>query len=315
MCHTAVSYPLEYVMSSPSDFHDYLPVNDDAMRWGIYITGIGRGTVDPMSPYPPARHPPLYGFRWQRGRTLPEFAVVLIDPGQGIFESESTGLVSVPSPSVMFLFPGLWHRYRPRREIGWIERWLCFNGELAHRLMEMGLLPRESPVRRVAAPTALVAAFDDLLDQVRHNPAGNSILLSLRALGYLGAVIEAATSDELPTALEPVRRNATRDAVAAKAMALIWTRGHRTISVEEIAKSVGVTRRTLERRFRKSVGHTIVEEIIRSRLNRAKRLLQETSMSVKVVSQLSGFQSPERMRVAFVRHEGLPPIRFRHRSS
>jgi LacI family transcriptional regulator len=130
----------------------------------------------------------------------------------------------------------------------------------------------------------------------------------------LGAVIETATNDELPTALESARRSATRDAVVSQAMALIWTRGHRTLSVNEIAESVGATRRTLERRFQKAVGHPVVEEIIRSRLNRAKRLLQETGMSVKVVSQLSGFQSAERMRVAFVRHEGIPPTRFRQRS-
>jgi AraC-like DNA-binding protein len=300
-------------MSRPIDFHDYLPVNDDAMRWGIYMTGIGRGTVEPGSGYPPARHPPLYGFRWERGRTLPEFAVVLIDQGQGIFESESTGLLSVPASSVLFLFPGVWHRYRPRREVGWTERWLCFNGELAHRLMEMALLPGESPIRRVADPATLVAAFDALLDKVQRNPAGNSILLSLHALGYLGAVIEAAGSDKLPTALASKRRSTTRDAVVSQAMALIWTRGHRTISVAEIAQAVGVTRRTLERRFKVSVGHPVVEELIRSRLNRAKRLLQETAMSVKVISQLSGFQSEERMRVAFVRHEGIPPLRFRQR--
>ena len=303
-------------MSRPSDFHDYLPVSDDAMRWGIYVTGVGRGTVDRGSAYPPAQHPPLYGFRWERGRTLPEFAVVLVDQGQGIFESASTGVVSVAAPSAMFLFPGVWHRYRPRKDVGWTERWLCFNGELAHRLMEMALLPRESPIRRVADPATLVAAFDVLLDKVRRHPAGNSILLSLHALGYLGAVIEAAASEELPNALESAaQRNVTRDVAVSKAMTLIWTRGHRTISVDQIAESVGVTRRTLERRFRKSVGHPVVEEIIRSRLNRAKRLLQETEISVKVVAQLSGFPSEERMRVAFVRHEGISPLRFRHRST
>jgi AraC-like DNA-binding protein len=299
-------------MPSPLDFHDYLPVNDDAMRWGIYMTGIGRSSVDRGSAYPPARHPPLYGFRWERGRTLPEFAAVLIDRGEGIFESESTGTISVMAPSVMFLFPGVWHRYRPRKDVGWTERWLCFNGELAHRLAEMALLPQDVPIRRIADPAALVAAFDGLLDKIHRNPAGNSILLSLHALGYLGAVIEAATSGELPNALESAtQHNATRDAVVSRAMAMIWTRGHRTISVDQIAEAVGVTRRTLERRFRKSIGHPVVEEIIRSRLNRAKRLLQETEMSVKVIAQLSGFPSEERMRVAFVRHEGMPPLRFR----
>jgi hypothetical protein len=32
-----------------TDLHYYLPVNDDAMRWGIYLTGISRGTVPPGS--------------------------------------------------------------------------------------------------------------------------------------------------------------------------------------------------------------------------------------------------------------------------
>jgi AraC-like DNA-binding protein len=310
-----IPIPLLSVMLAPTDYHDYLPVNDDAMRWGIYVTGIGRSAIAHHTAYPPAAHPPLYGFRWERGRTLPEFAAVLIDCGEGVFESEATGLVSVLAPSVVFLFPGVWHRYRPRKEVGWTERWLCFNGELAHRLMEMALLPRQGSVCPIAAPTALVATFDELLDRVRRNPAGNSILLSLHALGYLGAVIEAATSNELPDAVaSPAQQGAARDGVAAQAMALIWTRGHRTISVDEIAESIGVTRRTLERRFQKHVGHSVVEELIRSRLNRAKRLLQETEMAVKVVAQLSGFPSEERMRVAFVRREGVSPLRFRQRS-
>lgn len=301
-------------MPGPCEFHDYLPVNDAAMRWGLYVTGIGRGTVPRGSAYPTARHPPLYGFRWERGRTLPEFALVLVDQGQGFFESEATGLVSVTAPSVMLLFPGVWHRYRPRKEVGWTERWLCFNGELAHRLMEMALLPRESPVRQVADPAVLVATFDAILDRVQRHPAGNSILLSLHTLGYLGAVIEAASREELPNALDAAaQRNASRDTVVAQAMAMIWTRGHSSLCVEQIAASVGVTRRTLERRFRQSVGHPVIEEIIICRLNRAKRLLQETEISVKAVAQLSGFPSEERMRVAFVRHEGVSPLRFRQR--
>ena len=75
---------------------------------------------------------------------------MFVDRGEGIFESETTDQISLVAPSVIFLFPGVWHRYRPRKEVGWTERWLCFNGELAHRLMEMALLPQASPIRRIA---------------------------------------------------------------------------------------------------------------------------------------------------------------------
>jgi AraC-like DNA-binding protein len=307
-------YPLLSVMPAPTNFHHYLPVDDDAMRWGIYVTGIGRNTVPSHTNYPPATHPPLYGFRWQRGRTLPEFAVILIDRGAGVFESEATRLVSVPAPSTIFLFPGVWHRYCPRRETGWRERWLCFNGELAHRLMDIALLSRESSVRPVSDPSPLIDAFDRLLDRVHHDPTGNSILFSLHALGYLAAVIEAAAADS-PQAVVPSSPHGRTagDDVASQAMSLIWTHGHRTISVDEIAASIGVTRRTLERRFQKHVGHSVIEELIRCRLNRAKRLLEETDMPVKVVAQLSGFPSEERLRVAFLRRESTSPLRFRRR--
>ena len=140
-----------------TDLHYYLPVNDDAMRWGIYLTGIGRCTVPPGSAYPPSGHPRLYNFRWDQGRVLPEFQMLFVCDGTGVFESEATGQVPLPDRSVFFLFPGLWHRYRPSRDVGWTERWLSFNGELAHRLMDMSMLQSDIPVHQVADPNPLSA--------------------------------------------------------------------------------------------------------------------------------------------------------------
>jgi AraC-like DNA-binding protein len=301
----------EIVMRQLPDIYYYLPVNDDAMRWGIYLTGVGRTVVPGGSVYPPYSHPRLYHFGWEQGRTLPEFQVVLISQGRGVFESQ-TGKLTVPPRSVFFLFPGVWHRYRPVEETGWIEHWIAFNGELAHRLMETSLLQRDVPIRRVADSAGLARCFDDLIEKVVAHPARNSILLSLHALGLLGTVIEAATGVELPSALEfSGQRDLTDDAVVSQALAWIWTRGHQAISVEQIAEAVGVTRRTLERRFQASVGHSIVDEIIGCRVNRAKRLLEETDMPVKAIAYLAGFPSEQRMRVAFVQRERLSPLKFR----
>jgi AraC-like DNA-binding protein len=302
-------------MHPPADIHYYLPVNDDAMRWGIYTTGIGRCTIPPGSTYPPSQHPRLYGFRWTQGRVLPEFAVVFINEGTGIFESEVSGRMEICDSSVLFLFPGVWHRYRPMPDTGWTERWFCFNGELAHRLLEMPLLQREYPVRRIANPAILLESFDALLEKILINPAGNSVLLSLHVLGLLGQVVEAATGVELPSAIEPSpRRDVITDSVVSQAVATIWTRGHQPISVEQIAKASGVTRRTLERRFRQALGRSIVEEIIDCRMNRAKRLLVETEISMKIVAFLSGFPCAERMRVAFNQRERVSPIGFRQKA-
>gem|GEM_PF-545362 len=306
---------LKIVMGSARDVHYYLPVNDDAMRWGIYLTGIGRATTPPGSVYPRQAHPHLYHFRWEQGRQLPEFALLLINKGTGLFESKTTGPLPVRPQSVIFLFPGVWHRYRPSPKVGWTERWLCFSGELAHRLMDITLLQRECPVRRITGSELLVRCFDELIDKVLVNPARNSILLSLHALGLLGTVIEAVAGIRLPSALEPsVQLDLPADSVVSGALARIWTRGHQAISVKQLAEGVGVTQRTLERRFRRYIGHSVVEEIIACRVNRAKRLLEETDMPVKAIAYLAGFPSEQRMRVAFAQREGVTPRKLRRRS-
>jgi transcriptional regulator GlxA family with amidase domain len=169
-------------------------------------------------------------------------------------------------------------------------------------------------VCQAADPALLVRYFEELFEMVLVDPARNSILLSLHTLGLLGTVIEAAVGIELPSDLEfPGRRAMTRDAVVSLALERIWTRGHQAISVEQIAEVTGVTQRTLERRFRQSVGHSIIEEVINCRLSRAKRLLQETEMPVKTVAHLAGFPSEQRMRKAFAQREHVSPLRFRRR--
>lgn len=297
------------------DFHNYLPVNDNAMRWGIYLTGVGRASTLPHSthPYPRVRHPHLYQFAWEQGRVLPEFEILLISEGEGVFESE-TGQLPVHAGSLIFLFPGIWHRYRPLADVGWIERWIGFNGELAHRLVDLSLLQPDVPVSLVTSPATLAHRFDALAEQVRRDPAGNSILLSLLGLGLLGDLLKSAIGIKLPGELQFASRDlADPDSAVTLALEQIWTRGHQAISVAEIAAAAGLTQRTLERRFRQAVGHTVMEEIIRCRLNRAKRLLEETDMPMKTVALLAGFSSEQRMRIAFTQREHLAPLQFRRR--
>ena len=139
-------------MSDSESFHHYLPVDDQSIDWGIYVTGAGRVVIRPGQPYPPPGHPGPYDFRWQLGRTLPEFQVLLVTDGHGLFESRETGTVTVNDGALMFLFPGVWHRYQPDTKTGWTERWFSFNGELVHRFMDHGPINSGSAVRKADAP-------------------------------------------------------------------------------------------------------------------------------------------------------------------
>src|SRR3989337_2464517 len=95
-------------MCAQDAFFHYLPVNEETMSSGLYVTGAGRVAILPGEKYPPSSHPALYYFDWLRGRTLPEFQLVFMTRGAGEFESQATGHVQFADPTLIFLFPGVW---------------------------------------------------------------------------------------------------------------------------------------------------------------------------------------------------------------
>lgn len=63
------------------------------------------------------------------------------------------------------------------------------------------------------------------------------------------------------------------------------------ISVDLVAEQVAISRRMLEKRFRKVIGRSILEEIQLTRLQRAMQLLLETSYPVSRIAALAGFNT------------------------
>ncbi|MEJ0001222.1 MAG: AraC family ligand binding domain-containing protein [Verrucomicrobiota bacterium] len=121
-------------------FHHYLPIAEKLFHDGFYVTGAGCEQSAPGATYPPRKHPALYQFTWAEGRIYPEFGIVLITEGKGVFESKEMGRRTLQAGQVILLFPGIWHRYRPDPGTGWTEKWIQFNGEFAHRLLDHGIL-------------------------------------------------------------------------------------------------------------------------------------------------------------------------------
>ena len=304
-------------MGGQDTFFHYLPVTDQTMKWGLYVTGAGRCTVQPGERYPQSGHPALYQFDWVRGRTLPEFQMVFMTEGAGEFESEATGNVQFEGAALIFLFPGVWHRYRPVLDVGWNERWISFNGELLHRLFDVALFGPKLAIAKPSNVDQLADQFDRILDTVQRHAVRHPAVLTFQVLEIISDAISHRLEDALHTGAMPTDDSTSylEDPVVQKALELIWTHSHYPMSVSDIARRLPVTRRTLDRRFVEATGHSVLEEINACRLSRAKRLLTETDLPVKTVAHLAGFSSTERMRVVFVEREGVSPTTFRRQST
>ena len=84
------------------------------------------------------------------------------------------------------------------------------------------------------------------------------------------------------------------------------------LSVAQIADEMLVSRSTLERRFRAFFHRSPSQEINRIRIERAKAFLRETAWPITVVSQKTGFESPENFSRFFRRLVGMTPRQYRN---
>ncbi len=72
-----------------------------------------------------------------------------------------------------------------------------------------------------------------------------------------------------------------------------------------------VSRSTLERAFRKAIGHSPKEEFRRARLKKVKDLLVDTEWPLERIAEEAGFLHTEYMMVQFKRIVGMTPSRYR----
>lgn len=108
---------------------------------------------------------------------------------------------------------------------------------------------------------------------------------------------------------------AVHDTEVADAMRFITAHAGRRISVSDVLREVPLSRRQLERKFRAALGRSILDEILRCRLDRARQLLLETELALPQVADASGFASASYFSVVFTREVGQTPAEFRKRSA
>jgi AraC family transcriptional regulator of adaptative response / DNA-3-methyladenine glycosylase II len=84
-------------------------------------------------------------------------------------------------------------------------------------------------------------------------------------------------------------------------------------SVELLAERLGVTSRHLMRLFARHLDASPLQVALSLRVQRAKRLLGSSELSIAAIAVRSGFSSAKRMSTAFARLYGRPPSAFRGR--
>jgi LacI family transcriptional regulator len=144
--------------------------------------------------------------------------------------------------------------------------------------------------------------------------------MGFKAAGLLDRLMRGARPPREPIVLPPMhvvaRRStdllAIEDADVRKALQFIRDHAERLDRVAEVAAAVAVSKRTLQRDFQAVLGRTVQQEILRCRLERARRILLETDLPIPQVATRCGFTYPHYFGRVFRKAMGLTPSRFRN---
>jgi len=100
-----------------------------------------------------------------------------------------------------------------------------------------------------------------------------------------------------------------------KALAFIRRFAHNGIGVPEVVQSTGLKRRALETHMRAITGRTLHEHLIRQRVQQAKSLLGQSTLTIQEIAFQCGFQNAARFSVVFKEQQGVSPRVYREETS
>lgn len=156
------------------------------------------------------------------------------------------------------------------------------------------------------------------------NPPLSSIIQCGKKVGYeaarmLCARIEGEPFPETPRLFSPagVQMRQSTDLIAiededvAQTLRILREKTCEGITIAEIVERIGLSRRTLERKFHQIYGRTLGEEMFQIRLKRAKELLGETDLPIGNVARRLGFCSHAYFNSFFQKAAGCTPGEFR----
>ena len=98
-----------------------------------------------------------------------------------------------------------------------------------------------------------------------------------------------------------------------KAQAFIEDNFHQKITVDELASMFSLSRRNLERRFKRATANTVVEYIQRVKIEAAKMSLESSRENVNEVMWDVGYTDTKAFRTIFKKITGISPVEYRNK--
>lgn len=206
--------------------------------------------------------------------------------GTGAFWLGSAGLLDGHRVTTRWPFAAILQRDYPRAHV-----------EAEHILL------RDGPLFTSAGASAAIDLTLFLIEQDHGRSlalgVARRLLMALRRAGSQLQYHAHLTAYARPgSAVEPVQR---------------WIGGNpeKNLSLPELARRAGMSQRNFTRVFRQESGMSVADYVELSRIDLARRMLEESSLPLPRIARMSGFSGADLMRRTFLRRLGIRPADYR----
>lgn len=176
----------------------------------------------------------------------------------------------------------------------------------------------------VPEDVAIIGVDNDRLVCNLSSPPLSSVALAAERAGYeaaelLDKLMSGTSMAKQKIIIQPthvVARQSTdilaiEDSEVAKAVGFIRENARETIQVQDVVDAVALSRRGLEKRFRRILGRSVLAEIRRVRVGHVARMLVETNLPVSQIALALDFDGVDHIARYFRREKGLSPLKYR----
>lgn len=282
----------------------YIVENENDYRWGLSVCSAGYQKVAPNEEYPPRHHNEGYLFDVHRGRTLQEYQLLYITEGEGVLKTEHSGEHIINAGDMFLIFPQEWHTYHPNKQSGWSEYWIGFKGENIDNRVKAGFFSIEQPIYKIGNNSTIERLYREAIEAAISQQPFFQQLLAGTVNHILGLMFMTAANNAL------TQRGDTPQAIM-KAREFMQQSITKNISMPDVAKQVHLSYSTFRHIFKRYTGLAPANYMINLRIHRAKELLRGTNCSIKEISYMLCFDSPEYFATLFKRRVGISPSQFR----
>lgn len=229
------------------------------------------------------------------------YLIHLVVAGKGRYKTES-GEFSLQAGDLFLVKPSQLVTYTADADTPWEYYWVGFNGACANALVQQTPFTEAAPVFRCQDPALVQEALHAIYQARGPEPHHEAAMVGSLYL-FMAELMKEAR------ALKP-HSNSNSAQYVLNAIKYIQFNYSHDISIDDIARSVGVSRSHLYRVFINNMGKSPIDYLTSYRISEACNLLRSSSLSIAEIAVSVGFFDQFYFSRVFKKAKGVPPSKY-----